>query len=227
MKKILALTALVGLTAGFAQAAYLANWGDPTCATANDPMNDDNYGIPASDILSLKCVQQDGGYYFLMTIQAAPTPSAFAPAYAININNAPGGAGTGNLSYYVAQGLTGIDLIVDAHYDPYMNGGLGGYASKQLHQYIGGSAPKFDEADIDPTVNGLIFNVASATELEWYVPVALIGGRDTEISASTLNSAPMGGTGDITLVTQVPEPTSMALVALGLAAIGLRRKFRK
>ncbi len=41
---------------------------------------------------------------------------------------------------------------------------------------------------------------------------------------STLN---LGGGANFTVYDVVPEPTSMALLAMGIAAVGLRRRFRK
>jgi len=228
MKKILAVVALAGLVTGVASAALQANWAAPGVVTVNDAADD--YlagGSVGTDILSLKCVYQDSGYYFLMTLQAAPTPSAYAQGYMINIDNAAGGAASAN-SYYIAQGLTGIDYIVDAHYDPFINGGLGGYVVQHEHEYIGGAAPQFD-ADVIP-VNSIVFNTSvDGTQLEWFVPEALVGGAGVNAFASTLNANPGGATFDTgsVLVTPVPEPTGMALLALGVAAIGLRRKFRK
>ncbi len=46
-------------------------------------------------------------------------------------------------------------------------------------------------------------------------------------SGLTWSAASGGGGGDDPIIPDVPEPTSMALVALGAAAFGLRRKLRK
>ena len=225
---MLTMMAAVGLTAGLAQAALLANWADPGVVTVTDNAGDEvNGGTPATDIISLRSVHQGGGYFFLMSLTAAPTPAANAPAYMINFDLAAGGASSSG-SYYVAGGLVGIDAIVDAHYDAFMNGGLGGYIANHEHDYIGGAQPQFDQQGIGAV--GVLFNTdVTGTMLEWFVPDALLAQQGTiNVYASSLNAGTGGSTFDVTapLVVNVPEPTSMALLALGIAAIGLRRKFR-
>lgn len=228
MKKMLTMMAAVGLTAGLAQAALLANWADPGVVTVTDNAGDEvNGGTTATDIISVKSVHQGGGYYFLLTLTAAPTPAANAPAYMINFDLAAGGASS-STSYYIAGGLVGIDAIVDGHYDPFVNGGLGGYVANHQHDFIGGSQPQFDLQNIGD-VNVLFNTDASGAQLEWFVPDALLAQQGTiNVFGSSLNAGPGGDTFDTTsaLVINVPEPTSMALLALGIAAIGLRRKFR-
>lgn len=48
-----------------------------------------------------------------------------------------------------------------------------------------------------------------------------------DVSKITWTTVGGGGGGDDPIIPDVPEPTSMALVALGAAAFGLRRKLRK
>jgi hypothetical protein len=66
-------------------------------------------------------------------------------------------------------------------------------------------------------------NMTAAGTVDYLLSTALWTGT-LAANGATLN-APLGT--NFSPVDVVPEPTAMALLALGIAAVGLRRKFRK
>ena len=220
MKQLGSLAVLVGLFAGFAQGALIANWGAAGVVTISDTSGDQNGGGLAADILSVKFVTQGNTNYFLMTLSAAPSPTSFSEAYILNLDYTAGGANAAG-SDYIANGLTGIDTLIDAHYS--LNNLLG----RDYHDYIGGANPQFNTQN--QSALGILYNTdASGTQLEWAVPGGVLPNGVMTVFGSTINPAiNRKVTHDVTIgltITIVPEPSSIALWVMGAAALGLRRR---
>ncbi len=230
MKHALPLVATLALTAGFAQAALLADWSAPGVRIATDATGDNtgDAGV-ASDILSIRHTQQGGYHFFLMTLAARPSASTFARGYTLNFDFAPGGADNSG-SYFVAGGLTGIDFIMEAQYF------LAELLVNRYHRYVGGDSPQFDTvnnaADPHPALFSVEedFEAAGVFAMEWrvvpdlFTDMGVPDGTDFTLWGATHSMDLNRITYDTTPPLTVPEPGTMGLAGLAALMVAVRRR---
>jgi len=147
--------------------------------------------------------------------------------YSIKVPNGDGSFGS-NAGSTTGQYLATVYFFVD-------NGGVAGAAALPTDGFTDNSTSALSA--LSGTTVGYDF-VAGSTYWAQVVVTTLPASGTYYTMTSDLVSIAIPGTGSAALNfttlgamptewTVVPEPTSMALLALGVAAVGLRRRFRK
>lgn len=173
---------------------------------------------------------------FAVGVQAAQVSWA-----AVTGNSVLGGTPSGSGSVYIfalggsvdAFGTGGFDILTlsltSTGNTVYSQATSSGYAFDDGYWVSGEVASVFsntsgDTASSSPINQWWAVVLVDAASTGWYgVDVFQVSGQTVLTSAFSRELEDF----NVTQYTTVPEPTSMALLALGVAAVGLRRKFRK
>ena len=220
MKRFCILSLIVSLFLTFflcskVRANYIddINYGSPTVDEGIDSQLQ-----PGQDILYAWHVYDSGYHYFRIDLRGEPSggiPPNNAGLYGIYIDSLPGG-GSGLDTSYVPYTLSGIDYIVDSHFQTE----FGGWWQDDYHIWNGsaydlGTPPVAQQSE------------NSGITLEWKVAAGDIGTAFTWWAAthdigSEVDTYDMTGP-----QTVVPIPTAIWLLGSGLVGlIGFRRKFK-
>jgi len=112
---------------------------------------------------------------------------------------------------YIPTGLTGIDYVLDSHYNPNQNG----FTQHDFHSWDGSIF-----TSVTPYATE-----QNGDQLEWQIQRALLGDAFTFSAGTHSDVVSFGVTYDITNIAAVPVPAAAWLLGSGLlAAIGIRRR---
>lgn len=215
MKTTLVLLAFgLVMVAGAANAAYLYDWDSPGphMVFVADP---DDQPTPGKDILSGIWWATDLNYhYFRMDMQAPPSLTDAGDIYGIYIDSQVGGSAP--LFPYVPDEISGIDYIVDAHWNQ-----LDDFDPVHRHLWTGVT---FNSTNLFTLPGALFQNTENGGQsLEWRLPFAQLPINFAFIGA-VIDVGAGKTTWDITEWGNTPEPTTMALLAMGLGGLYLKRR---
>jgi len=232
--KMLYLILVFTFMASSISAAPLTNWAAPDVVMANDLSGEmtifHTQGnpirplAPGEDMIKTYYRFDSGIHYFRMDLLNPPSEggSGFAPAYSIQIDYIAGGLSHGDptandtQSYFVANPLSGIDLILTSHYF------AGLYLNKVLRYTDDGTEiSNMDNTNLLALLGGAFQNTEnSGATLEWSLAASELNGTgalDPSLFWFVTHDIDSGDGGTYDLAIPVPESSSISLLVAGIA----------
>jgi hypothetical protein len=218
----LVLWASIVCIASITHASLWGSYGTPLGSNLYDSyLAPAGHGNPndGMDIITVSHATSATHHYFKIDLEGAPSATDgsgnlnFSGMYGVYIdadnNAATGAAGTDWL--YIPDAVTGIDLILDSHYDPFFNG----FNQFDHHSYSTGAF--ITTPNVGHEENGVT--------LEWSVAKTDLSG-EFKFWVATHDQGSSAPTYDLEGSWVIPEPASAAMIALtGLGLFVRKRLF--
>lgn len=213
MKALSAICVLM-IVVSAANAAYITGWSPtPTLTDANDLAI-----LDSQDILKVWYTADATNHYFRMDLQGVPSGASYSGIYGIYIDAVAGGASGGDYTY-IPNALSGVDFIVDSHFDDLS----GAFNQWDFHIYDDGA-----ESWSYGVLDGHQESENGGITLEWKIAKSKIGTEytfraathDGGSSTTTYDYAPDVSEGGF----YVPEPASLSLLVIGGMALLRKRR---
>jgi hypothetical protein len=197
---------------------WLYDWVNLPSRSTNDPSGDQTLFGGAADILKVWATDSyNGTNYFRMDLRSAPSEQNGGQIYGIYLDTQVGGA-TNTLSNYVPVGLSGIDMIVDSHFDATEPA----WTFFHFHTYT--NDPIFSKISL--TLGQHNESENGGATLEWAIPHSLIGSDGFEFFGGVSVLGYNESVYDLAGIAPVPEPCTFALALLSIGVLTVRRRCR-